>query len=84
MKYVYNQRLRNIYRLICQAFLKNMGICEGKQSCSYTSLKNLFTDGEGIWKDPKGEEETYAMLLLPMEGNVLKYTANSQGPTAVD
>ena len=33
----------------------------------------------------KGEEETYAMLLLPMEGNVLKkYTANSQGPTAVD
>ena len=48
-------------------------IYERKNNYAVISIwKNLFTDGAGIWKIRKGEEGTYAMLLLPMEGNALK------------
>lgn len=48
-------------------------IYERKNNYAVISIwKNLFTDWAGIWKIRKGEEGTYAMLLLPMEGNALK------------
>ena len=85
MKYVYNQRLRNIYRLICQAFSEktweyvrdiNHAVierCEGKTIMQLYQFEKIYSQMEREFgKIRKGEEETYAMLLLPMEGNVLK------------
>lgn len=74
MKDVYKQGSRNIYWLICQVFLKkNIKIWEGKTIMQLYQFEKIYTQMEREFgKIRKGEEETYAMLLLPMEGNVLK------------
>lgn len=74
MKYVYKQGPRNIYWQICQAFLKKfIEIWEGKTTMQLYQFEKIYSQMEKEFgKIRKGEEETYAMLLLPMEGNVLK------------
>lgn len=45
-----------------------------KQSCSYTSLKNLFTDGTGIWEDPKRRRRNIRYAVAANGGKCIKNT----------
>ena len=74
MKYIYNQGSRNIYWLICQAFFEKIyRKMEREMIMQLYQFEKIYSQMEREFgKIRKGEEETYAMLLLPMEGNVLK------------
>ena len=74
MKYIYNQGSRNIYWLICQAFFEKIyRKMEREMIMQLYQFEKIYSQMEREFgKIGKGEEETYAMLLLPMEGNVLK------------
>ena len=74
MKYIYNQGSRNIYWLICQAFFEKIyRKMEREMIMQLYQFEKIYSQMEREFgKIGKGEEETYAMLLLSMEGNVLK------------